>query len=261
MLDDLNVKRPPAVLQQRKKDQVQLPKESLYDTWRKNPTAETSGALLRSLKPAIQKGVSVYVGPQASAVDRGRAKQLALAAIKTYDPAKGTHLNTHIIQHLQGLRRIKHNQQIIQEPERRSKLRRDLYKVRQSLEDTLGYTPTDEQVADHLRISRKKLDDAERYARPVAESTLSNPSSGEDSSYVPQVARDTSSLYWDVIYNDHLNKQSQAVMDMTQGTHGKPKLSAVEIAQRLGISLGRVSQIRKQLQQQKEELEGYGIFS
>jgi len=261
MLDDLNVKRPPAVLQQRKDSQVQLPKESLYDTWRKNPTAETSGALLRSLKPAIQKGVSVYVGPQASAVDRGRAKQLALAAIKTYDPARGTQLNTHIIQHLQGLRRIKHNQQIVREPERRSKLRRDLYKARQGLEDSLGYPPTDEQVADHLRISRKKLDDAERYARPVAEGMLSNPvSNGEDSSYVPQVARDTSRLYWDAIYND-LNRQSRAVMDMTQGAHGKPKLSAIEISQRLGISLGRVSQIRKQLQQDKEELEGYGIFS
>ena len=90
-----------------------------FALWQRNPTPTSTGTLLRLVQPDIDRGIFAHVG-QSDPILRSKAKRMALRAIQSYDPSKAK-LSTHIINQLQGLKRVARQQtQILPIPERLS---------------------------------------------------------------------------------------------------------------------------------------------
>lgn len=62
--------------------------EPAFTAWKQKADPTTTGTLLPSLSPVIDKGVSVYAGGAAGPTTKSHARRMALQAIRTYDPAR-----------------------------------------------------------------------------------------------------------------------------------------------------------------------------
>jgi DNA-directed RNA polymerase specialized sigma subunit len=186
-----------------------------------------------------------------------KARLLAIDAFGRYDPGRAK-LRTHLMSHLQGLRRASaQEQQIIGIPER---VGLDLYKLRMGeneLEDQLGRTPSDQELSEHLMLSRKRI----RYIRNaqpgLSEGALMpEGDSGESSGIGPAVAGRQSDTWHDFVYQD-LDPIDQVIMEHTTGLHNRPVLSKQQIAAKLKLSPGAISQRAAKIQEKldkKDEL-------
>ena len=88
-----------------------------FAAWRQQPSPQTTGQLLRAVDPDIEKAISAHVG-QSNPLLKSRARQLALTAFQSYDPQQAR-LGTHLVNQLQGLKRISRKQnQVLSVPER-----------------------------------------------------------------------------------------------------------------------------------------------
>lgn len=189
--------------------------------------------------PALRRFRRTRVAPEA--VERA-SRTLLVQSLEDFDPNKNVKLTTHVVN---GQRRVtrfvrdRANTARITESRATEIGRYDRAKTH--LEDDLGYTPSDEQIAAHMRISVKTIQKlkAERRndhiasASPVADPFLDEtPEHREILQLLPA----------------SLNANQLAVFEYTQGINGKPKVTSTgEIARRLGWSDAKVVGIRTQI--------------
>lgn len=231
-----------------------------FDAWKSGPSPATTGRLLKAVHPIIDTALRSYGGGSvASPTLRSKAKQMAIGAFGTYDPERGT-LKTHLLSQLQGLRRsATREQNIISRPEQVGLDYHHLQQSENELRDWYGREPSDLEVADHTGLSLKRIGHIRRSNLPLAEGQTLRPDA-EGNSNVPassrpdQVTQDADAWH-SFVYHD-LGATDQVIMDHTLGRNGRPKLSSSQIAQRLGITVGAVSQrtakIQKLLDQRQE---------
>jgi DNA-directed RNA polymerase specialized sigma subunit len=117
----------------------------------------------------------------------------------------------------------------------------------------LGRDPSDMELADYTGLSLKRIGHV-RQAKPVA-ATSQIEAASEDASMpastIPGV--DPMAGAWDnFVYHD-LDPTDQAIFDMTMGRHGRQKQTTTEVARRLGITPGAVSQRAARIQQKLDE--------
>lgn len=220
-----------------------------YDTWKRNPDPSNAGKLLRAVGPEIDKGITAHVGAPNPLI-KSRARMLALRAIRSYDPSQAR-LGTHIVNQLQGLKRVSRQQsQILPIPERVSLDANHLDRVRNDLSDRLGREPSLTELADETGLSVKRIRYVQKFRHPVAEGTLAHASVSEEGSgmLAPAVESEPTDAWLDLVYGD-LEPKNQKIMEWTLGMYGQPVLPNQEIARRLGISSGAVSQRKARIQQ------------
>lgn len=228
-----------------------------FTAWQQKPNKQTMGLLLNQVQPAIEKGIAANVGKQVSPVLRSSARKLAIGAIKSYDPSRAQ-LSTHIINHMRGLRRIGRQQQnIIRVPERIAIDQHFLSQSEAELEDMLGREPTTSELADRTGISMRRIGKIRSYKPPVYEGSLLNQQSGEDDPFLPAVENDRGDYVIKAVYDD-LDETNQQIVEWTLGLYGKPKLSNQQIASRLRMTPGGVSQRKALIQQRIDEMEQLG---
>lgn len=222
--------------------------EQAFHQWKGSDTPVTRGALLKTVQPIIGTALHSYTGGNASPAVKSQAKLMALKAFHTYDPAKGN-MKTHLLSQLRGLQRAAaQSQQIISIPERVSLDRQHLMAAENELRDNLGREPSDLEVADYTGLSLKRLG----YIRQVRYGVNSGSIMDEEgevfnpASTVPG-AHSADDAWADMIYYD-LNDTDRAIMDYTLGMRGAKPLSTTELAIRLGISPGAVSQRKAKIQ-------------
>lgn len=226
-----------------------------YSLWQRNPTRFNTTNLLRTVQPDVDKAISAHVG-DSNPLIRSRAKKMTLQAIRSYDPTKAR-LGTHIVNHLQGLKRVARQQsQILPVPERVSLDQSYVENARRELEDELGREPTIMELADKTYLSPKRIRYVRKFRMPVAEGYLSSMSGeGEDSIPMPEIDEDRMPAWFEFVYSD-LGPTDQKIMEWTLGLHGSPQLSNSAIASKLRITPGAVSarkaKIQKLLDQQSE---------
>lgn len=221
-----------------------------YQAWKKQPGPQTAGAMLRSLQPVIDRGIQAHVGKAAGPTMRSHARKLTLQALQTYDPAKAR-MATHITNSLQGLKRIhRRNTQVLKLPERISLDRARLGEASAELEDRLGRAPSTAELADHTGVSMKRIQYVRQFRMPLAEGQFQTrmDAGGEAWGFQPAVQQDPSQAWIDLIYQD-LSPTNQKVLEYSLGLYGQPQLPNHEIARRLGVSPGAVSQRKLQIQQ------------
>jgi DNA-directed RNA polymerase specialized sigma subunit len=225
-----------------------------FNAWKQRPDKQSMGHLLQQVRPVIDTGVAKNVGKQVSPVLRSSARKLAIGAIRSYDPNKAK-LSTHIINHMQGLRRIGRQQQnIIRVPERIAIDQTYLRQAEAEIEDRLGREATTSELADHTGISMRRIEKIRRYKPPVYEGSLLTQQSAEMDPGLPAVDQDRGNYTLRAVYDD-LDSTNQQIVEWTLGLYGKSKLSNQQIASKLRMTPGAVSQRKALIQQRIDEME------
>jgi DNA-directed RNA polymerase specialized sigma subunit len=227
-----------------------------FQTWQDDPTPENATQLLTAVKPAIDRGIRAHVGAKVSPATRSHARRLTLNAVRNYDANK-SQLTTHIINHMQGLKRVVRQQgHVLSVPERVELDRRRVATAQAELEDTLGREASPMELADHTRLSLRRLQHIQQFKPPVSEGKMLSPRE-EAEGFMPAVQQGPSEAWLEMVYQD-LTPVDQNILDWTLGLHGRSVASNQHIAKRLRITPGAVSQRKAKIQallDQREELE------
>lgn len=231
-----------------------------FHTWKANPNPINSGALLKAVNPSIDAAVKSYGGSSVgSPTLRGHARRMALQAFQTYDPNRGS-MHTHLLSQLQGLRRMAGKEQnIIAVPEQVSLDRASLLRSEQELADQLGRSPSDMELADHTGLSMKRLGYIRQAHTPVAEGSGADEYGNNDRASQQLGPQAADAAWQDFVYHD-LGAIDQVIMDHTLGLRGRRRLQVQDIARKLGITAGAVSQRTAKIQEKLNERDALRLF-
>lgn len=231
-----------------------------FANWQANPTPANAGRLLKAVQPEIDRGIAAHVG-RANPLISSRARRMTLQAIRGYDPTRAK-LGTHIVNHLQGLKRVARQQtQILPIPERVSIDLTHVDRAKADLADELGREPNDDEIADYTGLSAKRLRYVRQFRHPVAEGTITAAMENDESmGFMPAVT--TSRNAWlEFVYSD-MDDTNKKIMEWTLGLHGQPVRSNLDIARRLRITPGAVSQRKAKIQEtlnQEQRLNPFNV--
>jgi DNA-directed RNA polymerase specialized sigma24 family protein len=233
-----------------------------YEAWKAKPSPVTAGALLKSVDPILKTAMRSYGGGSgASPTLRSQAKQLTIEAFPTYDPQRGS-MKSHLMGHLQRLHRLSgQEQQIIRLPERVAMDRIQVDSAVKELEDRFGRPPSEGETADYTGLSRQRLAYIRQADRPVAEGTMLRPTEEGAGMYMPAVEQPTAeqSTWLEFVYDD-LTPTDQFIMERMLAMHGHRKMNVNDIAARLRITPGAVSQRLARIQQKLDKVQDAGLL-
>lgn len=217
-----------------------------YDAWKAQPSPTTNSRMVAAIEPIVQKGMQTYgaKGP----LGYSRARLMAFDALQKYDPQRSP-LQSHILSHLQGLRRATTQQQnFVRIPDRIAIENFKLSEEQQRLSDELGRPPTDVELADSMRVPLKRLAQIRRghagYASSQVQDVETQDSPG---SRVPGRSR-AAELWTQIVYDD-LGPIDQKILEHSLGLNGQPRLANHEIAKKLGRTPGAITQRKIRIQQ------------
>jgi RNA polymerase sigma factor (sigma-70 family) len=223
--------------------------ERLLAEWKKLPSGfqkdQKLSELLRSLSGAIGTAVNSFRGaPVPQVTLELEAKRQAVQALQDWDRTKGmsmaSYVTTIVKQRL--YRYVGTYQNVARIPEEQI---RQIGPIREAITDLnsrLGREPTTEELADHLGLPFKHI---ARVRRSLRADLLEEGGGMENiQAYEtdPNFERAMLAFY-------QLTDQEKQVFDFSLGAHGQPRLSNNVIATRLGMSPGRISQIKKSIAQ------------
>ena len=219
--------------------------KDVYERWKSSGGVEENAEILEKLSPVIDKGVQIYGGAP-SALTRSRARRLALQGLSSYDRQR-SRLQSHLINHMQGLQRISRQQHnVINVPERVMLDNQKLSRHTQDLTDKLGREPTDSELADKAGVSLKRI----KYVREWQPGMTTGQISSIDPMASPGAASDQKAheAWLEIVY-DGLDPIDKKIMEFSLGMHGRPQLGNAEIAARLKRTPGAISQRKAKIQQ------------
>jgi RNA polymerase primary sigma factor len=211
--------------------------------------------VLDQTRPVVDTALQSYAGGDKSLFDRGTL--LAAKALRSYHPDKGTKLRTHLMNQLQPLRRYhRERTAVTRVPER---VTMDLYKMNQEsqrLRENIGREPSDTELSRATGLARKRLIHIRRFTGEAAESQLSNDSNEIMYPGVQQISPDQVLLEY--VHHD-LDSIDQMILEHRSGLYGKPVLSNNDIAARLKLTAGAVSQRAAKIAKRINELRDAGV--
>lgn len=222
------------------------PKKTLDQHWEDYSKAKTPANLnnmLNEARPVLDSAITSYGGGNKNLY--GHAKILAAKAIDSYDPSRGAKLQTHLMVQLQPLSRLHAEASAsVKIPER---VRADLYRVNQetqNLVDDLGREPSDQELADRTGMSLRRIGHVRKFARSeVSESGLtSTTEEGDEEIFYPGVQTNKPLDVWIEYVHHDLSPIDQKIFEWKYGYNNQRQLSTTEVAKRLGLSPGAISQ-------------------
>jgi len=226
---------------------------SMHANWFKNQTPEQNTNILAEIQPIVDTAVSSYAGANPSPAMRSRARLMALKALQTFDPVRGN-VKTHLLSQMQSLRRLAAQEQnIIGIPEQVGLDFQKLTEAENSLRDRLSRDPSDDEIADDIGLSVRRIKKIRQFHKPIAEgSTVIETAddyadSGGVASKIPGQNKEQDA-WADFVYGD-LSPPNKLIMDMALGRNGRSRASVQEIAQKLNITPGAVSQRAAKIQE------------
>lgn len=237
--------------------------DTVYSQWQKQRTPTSNTQLLSTVQPVIDTAVASYAGNNQSPTIKSRAKLMALKAMESYDPKRGN-VRTHLLSQLQSLRRLSAQEQnIISIPEQVGLDFQNLTESENELRDRLSRDPTDAELADHTGLSTRRIKKIRAFHQPIPESATMQENDDEMSdggvaSLVPGANR-AENAWLNFVYDD-LSPTDQLIMDMTLGRNGKKKTSTKDIASKLNITPGAVSQRAAKIQAMLDKRHTQGGF-
>lgn len=234
-----------------------------YEAWLADPTPDRMAATLRSLNPVIVSEIQRYPGPKN--VLRSKAKELAVGAIRGYNPASGAKLTSWITTQLQPLNRYGRSVSgSVKVPEMALRQAAEMESARLRLADQLGDEPNDDQLADELGISARRISQLKGMVRPVMtegalEDMLSDDSDeGSASPGVASVGADKQLRAAVDVVHGELDERDRKILEAKTGYGGSPRLDNQTVAKRLGVSPALVSQRSLAIANRIKEVYGRG---
>lgn len=227
--------------------------DSLYPEWQKAQTPEMNTKLLGTIQPIIDTAVGSYAGQSASPTIKNKARLMALKAMQSYDPTRGN-VKTHLLSQMQGLRRLAAKEQnIISIPEQVGLDFQRLSAAENELRDSLSRDPTDDELADMTGLSTRRIKKIRHFHQPISEGMTARQNDNSEDTTNTEVASSLPNAtnavdaWLDFVYGD-LSPVDKLIMDMTLGRNGRRAASTQDIARRLNITPGAVSQRAAKIQ-------------
>jgi len=222
-----------------------------HKQWQAAKTPENNTQILHRVQPVIDTAVASYASSNPSPTIKTRARLMALKALESYDAKRGN-VRTHLLSQLQGLRRLSAQEQnIISVPEQVSLDYQHLSAAENELRDKLSRDPTDEEIANETGLSARRIKKIRAFNVPVASGATTRNTDeenygGDVASQIPTHGA-AEEAWLDFVYGD-LAPTDQLIMDLTLGRNGRKPTSTQEIARRLNITPGAVSQRAAKIQ-------------
>jgi len=229
-----------------------------FTAWKAKPDKTTMQTLLSAVGPVISGAVKGYGD---SPTLRGQAKLLAVKSFDTYDPERGP-LKNHLISHLSGLQRLSaKNDQIISIPERIAIDQSHLRSAEKDLENSLGRSANDRELAERTGISLKRIGYIRGARGGISTSKMVDADGAAFSPASTRPGDDAMGDMWhEMVYHD-LSDIDKVIMEHSLGLRDKPVLENRQLAVKLGISPGAVSQRKAKIQASLDERYTHSIFS
>lgn len=225
--------------------------ESIYDTWRADPTPDNLGRVVKSLDPTINYKLST-MGIGDNPQMRHQARLYAADAVKKFDPASGTNLRTWTQSQLQSMQRYRRESQgPVKIPDRASLDAWTLERTSRELEDELGFEPDVKQLADRSGISVKRIAAVRKITRPMAAAAQMYDDGQTPTDFLGEAL--------EYVY-DTSDRTDRKIIELTTGYGGSQVMAKNEIAARLGISPSQVTRradrIGLKVQEMDQQIEG-----
>jgi len=229
-----------------------------YKAWKATPGPDTNAGMLKALTPTIEGAIRTHVG-EPNPLLTSRARLMALEGLQGYDPTRGR-LQTHMYNHLLGLKRANRQQTtILKVPERISLDRYHLENATNELSNELGREPTDMEIADRVGFSPRRIARVRSYSPAVAEGTIDESTEGGGViGGVEDPLRRQQTAVYDVVY-DELDTYHRQIMELALGLNGRRPLSNQQIAQKMNRSPGAISQAKLRIQKMLDEVNELGL--
>lgn len=232
-----------------------------FTAWKAEPHPANAGKLLGAVQPVLDSALRTYVGTNASPTLRSKAKVMALDAMQSYDPSRAK-LRTHLMSQLQGLRRASAKEaQILSVPEQIALDQQHVREAEGQLRDTLGRDPSDYELSEHVMLSPARLAHLRKARNVLPEGFIQSRTTGEgDDLYDPAVQSRGAPNAWHQFVHSDLGPIDQKIMEHTLGMNNKPVLQNQEIARRLGLSPGAISQRKARIQNMLNMRDELGVL-
>jgi DNA-directed RNA polymerase specialized sigma subunit len=158
-------------------------------------------------------------------------------------------MKTHLLSQLQSLRRAAADERdIISLPDAVRYDYQHLLEHEQNLADEMGRSPSDGEISDSSGLSPKRIAYIRQYRGAVSEGAAHQSRDGGQRDVASQAVNyDPAEAWTNFIYTD-LSPTDQVILDLTLGRNGNPRIPTQEIAKRLGITSGAVSQRTAKIQ-------------
>jgi len=227
-----------------KKAPVKAPVDDLYAAWQQHPSNENMSNLLGSLKTQIDKSISALVSKPTAAVN-SKAKLLTIKAIQSYDPKSKAKLSTWVYNQLQPLKRYTQQSTPVPVSERMFRRQAELFKFEENFYDNHNRYPSDRELADLMKISKKQLSQIRKFNKAKVYELQQYGGRDENSATAAETigtVPDRTEEIIDLFY-DSLSPTEQTVLEYRLGLRGRKQLNNNATAVKVGLSPARVSQL------------------
>jgi len=229
---------------------------SLYQTWNKTQKAGDMAPLLEYLNSDMDKALYAYSGLNSGPAVKSRAKLLAVKAIKNYDPTSTSSLRSWVYTQLQPLSRYARDLAPSPMPERTLQQLSALKRHEGDFYENKGRAPSDLELADLTSLSIKQIAkirglDKKTYSENYNAFKGENPVTTQELT----VTANADKFKQDVLATMYpsVSGPEQVILEHKLGYGGKKILSNNDIALRLKMSPGRVSQLTTGLARKLDE--------
>lgn len=208
--------------------------QELYSVWAAEPSKQNLHALIKQLHPIIYSEVRRQSGTLPEAALSAEAKKWAVKAIKSYDPSKGAALATHATNYLAKVRRVNYQyQNAARLPENLHLKFSEFRNVISHLTDSLNREPTDEEIADEIGWKKAEVTKFKgNLYSDLTESASLHPT--EITQYSDADLRMAHLMA-------QLTPDEKIIMEYSG------KISAPELAAKLGVNLSRYNYLKSKL--------------
>lgn len=239
--------------------QLQQQELELWERWKNTGDNSALNSLVTSYQPVVNKTLSKYqtVATIPRSALEAQSKKLLIDGFKTYDPNKGTALNTHIINYQKGLYRyVTQNKDFVRMPEHRARKVGLFINVNEQLKDKLDREPTSLELAEELSWD---INEVERMSKEIVKDLIQN-QGGEDGHLIAFKSFDDFGRQKEILemlYYD-LDPEEKLVYEYIYGVGGKPQLETTgEIASMMGVSESKIRVLKSKISEKfKNALHG-----
>lgn len=224
----------------------------LVAAWQKDKKEQYTADILRKLQPTMSAAMTSYAGGISEQL-RIPAANITLQALDSYDPRKGTSVQTHVFNALKRLNRVSAERgNIVHIPEGMRVDYNNIRHIAQQIQQETGKQPSIQQLSDRSGLSPKRITKLLQGNTIVSQS-------GNQAMYQNKDTGTSSDIsdqdYMRYVYST-LGDTDKKIMEWSTGIYGSKILSGIQMAKRLKITPAAVSQRRANIQKQLSDIRG-----